>query len=229
MRNILIILAIVLLAIGYSILRTGSKQLTPRPQDELSQIREKQERADLTAAPKPNMQPSEDFNPPREGAITAVMTVKGRGDVTMEFYPAAAPKTVAHVVDLIRKKFYDGILFHRVEKRFVVQAGDPQTRGMPPDSLAHMTPDEVQIAGLGYGGSGKTIPYEASTLQNIAGTVGLFLTAPRTATGDSQFYINLGTNHGLDGEYCVFGRVTQGLDVVRTIQKGDEIVRFAIK
>jgi cyclophilin family peptidyl-prolyl cis-trans isomerase len=76
---------------------------------------------------------------------------------------------------------------------------------------------------MGSGGSGARVPYEDSGLPNDTGYVGLS-TLPRDRdSGDSQFYILLGPSRFLDGQYTVFGRVTQGMDVVRSIQLGDRI------
>src|ERR1051325_210751 len=75
------------------------------------------------------------------------MTVQKRGTVVIELYPKAAPKTVEHFMDLVKKGFYNGILVHRVEPGFVVQAGDPKTKTGGADA-----------PGVGGGGSGKDIP-----------------------------------------------------------------------
>jgi len=143
------------------------------------------------------------------------MTIEKRGKITIELYPEEAPKTVAHFLELIKKKFYDGIRVHRVEPDFVVQAGDPQTRTKG-----------VDAPGIGTGGSGKNIPFEGNRRTHETGTVAMALSAPKSDTGDSQFFINLKPNHFLDGSYCVFGKVTKGMDVVKKIEKGDRIVRI---
>lgn len=152
------------------------------------------------------------------------MKVAGRGTVTIELFPKEAPKTVDHFLSLVRKKFYDGILIHRVVPGFVVQAGDPATRKYTPAQLAAMGDEELAQAGIGGGGSGHNIPFEVNTLTHETGTLGIALTAPRSATGDSQWFINLAPNHRLDGDYCVFGKVIKGMDVVNRIRKGDRIV-----
>ncbi len=145
------------------------------------------------------------------------MVVANRGTITIELFQKEAPKTVAHILDLVRRKFYDGILIHRVEPNFVVQAGDPQTKTRG-----------VDASGIGTGGSGKNIPFEVNSKTHEAGTLGMALSAPRSATGDSQWFINLSNNNFLDGNYCVFGRVTKGMDIVRKIERGDKIVRMSI-
>lgn len=77
---------------------------------------------------------------------------------------------------------------------------------------------------MGSGGSGKNIPFEANQLTHKAGTIAMALSAPHSATGDSQWFINTVDNDRLNGDYCVFGKVTKGMDVVLKIQKGDKIV-----
>src|SRR5258708_6330240 len=100
MRPILMVLGIAVLAIIVAVLLTPSKDLTPSPQDRDEARRAEQEKKDKKLPPVNNT-----FNPPREGAITAVMSVKDRGDVTMELYPKAAPKTVDKFARLIKAGF----------------------------------------------------------------------------------------------------------------------------
>jgi cyclophilin family peptidyl-prolyl cis-trans isomerase len=144
---------------------------------------------------------------------TLEMVVAGRGRVVIELNPAKAPKTVAHIRSLVGKRFYDGILIHRVEPNFVVQAGDPQTKTQG-----------VNAPGIGSGGSGKNIPFEENDLKHFPGTIAMALSAPHSATGDSQWFINLKRNDFLDVDYCVFGKVVKGMDVVRKLKVGDKIV-----
>ncbi|MCC6731373.1 MAG: peptidylprolyl isomerase [Chthonomonadales bacterium] len=146
------------------------------------------------------------------------MTVANRGDVTMELYPKAAPKTTARVVELARQGFYNGIRFHRVVDGFVVQAGDPKSKT-----------DGVDVPYIGRSGSGKTIPFEKNNLPHVPGAVAMALNAPASDTADSQFFIDLADNATLNGDYCVFGKVTQGMDVVRSIKKGDAITSMTVQ
>lgn len=134
-----------------------------------------------------------------------------KGTVIMELFPQKAPKTVAHILDLVRKKFYNGIKVHRVEPNFVVQLGDPETKGL--------SPSQFQAHAIGTHGSGTSVPLEAN-LPNDRGTVGLARTQDPNS-GDSQFYFNLSNNNFLDGKYCVFGKVVSGMNVVDHLQPGD--------
>ena len=209
MRPVLMVLGIAVLAIIIAVLVTPSRDLTPSPQERDDARREAQNKADLQRS-----QASDKFNPPREGVITAVMSVKDRGDVTMEFYPKAAPKTVDKLARLIKAGYYNGMKFHRVVPDFVVQCGEPASRTQP---FA-----DTKLAE-------ETIPFERNNLPHMPGTLGVALTAPASDTGNSQFFINLKANHNLDGSYCVFGSVTQGMDVVKQIQQGDVITGIAIR
>jgi|YelNatPaOPRAMG01_1025707.scaffolds.fasta_scaffold12694_3 cyclophilin family peptidyl-prolyl cis-trans isomerase len=173
--------------------------------------------------------PTEVFKPPMKGAFDVVMTIAGKGDVTIQLYPQAAPKTVAEFKRLVTTGYYNGIKFHRVEPNFVVQAGDPQTRKYTTQQLAAMTPDQIQEARLGTGGSGVYVPFEKNNLQNITGTVAMALNAPKSNSANGQFYINLKSNHFLDGNYCVFGKVISGMNVVDKITLGDEITKMVVK
>ena len=73
------------------------------------------------------------------------------------------------------------------------------------------------------------MPFEKNDLKNVATSVSLALSKPASDTGDSQFFINLANNAFLDGNYCVFGQVVKGFDVVFKIQKGDAVKSLVIK
>lgn len=148
--------------------------------------------------------------------------IENRGSIRVELLSAAAPKTVAHFLSLVDRGFYDRILFHRLEAKFVAQAGDPDSRKVDGQKLATISPnDAAQIYHLGLGGSGKTVPLEA-TLPLIRGSLGL-ARGSDTNSGDSQFFFNLSDNHRLDNQYTVFGKVIRGLDVMDKIHQGDRI------
>jgi peptidyl-prolyl cis-trans isomerase B (cyclophilin B) len=119
------------------------------------------------------------------------------GSIKAELYESKAPATVSNFISLAKSGFYDGLTFHRVIKGFVIQGGDPN--------------------GDGTGGSAKTIPLEVNkNLTHVDGALGMARSAdPNSAS--SQFYICDGPQHGLDGNYAVFGKVIEGMDVVRKI------------
>lgn len=150
------------------------------------------------------------------------MVIEKRGTLTIELQPKAAPKTVAHFLKLVDKKFYDGILFHRVVPGFVAQAGDPGSKKYKPSDLSALSPEEIgEKYQLGGGGSGGNVPLEAK-LPHDRGTLGLARSSDPDS-GDSQFFFNLVPNHSLDSGYCVFGKIVKGENVMDKIQNGDRI------
>ena len=170
-----------------------------------------------TTKPKPSA-PATAATSSGAGPIVVVETE--RGTFEFETYPTEAPKTTAHILDLIRKRFYNGQRFHRVEPKFVVQVGDPSSR------------DFARKAEWGTGGSGKTVGVgEFSKLRtHVRGAVALAHPVPGHARdGDSQFYITLSPTHRLDGTFTVFGKVISGMDVVTKIGVGDRINRVTVK
>ena len=142
---------------------------------------------------------------------TAVITLEKGGEITLEFFPADAPKHVENFLKLARAGFYDAQRFHRVEPGFVVQLGDPQSKTLPMDHPA-----------MGTGGPGYTIKAEFNSRKFDRGLLGMARTSDPDSAG-SQFYIMLGTASHLDGKYTAFGRVTRGMDVVDAIKVGDRV------
>jgi cyclophilin family peptidyl-prolyl cis-trans isomerase len=158
------------------------------------------------------------------------MTVYQRGVFEIELYPDKAPQLVAHFLALVDEKFYNGILFHRVVDKWVAQTGDPTTRTMTrEEALAKEVGSYGEIKGTGDAGSGKTVPFEDNDVSHLPGVVGMALESPASATGDSQFFINLEDNRRLDHKYCAFGKVTVGLDRIKTIRRGDPIISIRRK
>jgi cyclophilin family peptidyl-prolyl cis-trans isomerase len=191
------------------------------------------ERPDPTATPPPPVSnvPKLTFDQARVGAVKVVMDIEGKGPLTLELYQKAAPKTVEQFVNLCKKGFYNGILFHRLVPGFVAQAGDPGSKSVDPASIRNLSPEDAGSKyKLGGGGSGKTIPFEGSNgLTNDTNTLAMALSQPKSATADSQFFINLVDNHRLDGDYCVFGKVVGGTELVSKIQQGDRIKSMKVE
>lgn len=161
----------------------------------------------------------------KKGADTNMVTlVTDRGKVVIELYPDVAPKTVENFKKLVKDKFYDKVVFHRVEPNFVVQVGDPRTRGVEGKDWTYQE-NMMQHPGLpvaGTGGPGYTIPAEFNPKKHLEGTVAMARTQDPNSAG-SQFYICLAPAPFLDNQYTVFGQVTEGMDVVHKIQRGDRI------
>lgn len=152
---------------------------------------------------------------PGAGPIIVLETVKGT--IELETYPEEAPKTVAQIVALVKKGFYNGLRFHR-EDDTLVQVGDPTTRDM------------TKVEWWGRQGSGQPIGVAEITRKrrNTAGAVGMGHTGdPKEA--DSQFYILKRAAPSLDGKYTVFAHVLTGMDVVQKIRKGDVLKRVYLK
>jgi peptidylprolyl isomerase len=122
------------------------------------------------------------------------------GRVVIELRPDLAPKHVARIKELTRKKFYDGLVFHRVIEGFMAQTGDPQ--------------------GDGTGGSGQKLPAEFSGEPFERGTAGM-ARARDPNSADSQFFICFAPAPFLNGQYTVWGKVTKGMEFVDQIKKGD--------
>ncbi len=155
------------------------------------------------------------------------LVIAKRGTIDIELLPQAAPKTVAHIVALANRKFYDGILFHRVIKEYIAQAGDPKTRGMDGSKLHGLSDRQVsERYGIGAGGSGQTVPLEPK-LPHERGTV-VLARSNQVDSGDSQFFFNLKPNHSLDQSFCVFGKIVKGLEVMDKIELGDRITSIRI-
>jgi len=148
---------------------------------------------------------------PAAKAKTAVITLEKGGEITIEFFPSDAPKTVENFLKLAGQGFYDGTTFHRVEPGFVVQGGDPLSKTLP---AGH--------ARLGTGDPGYKIKAEFNKQKHDRGVVAMARSQDPDSAG-SQFYITLGPAHFLDGKYTVFGRVTSGMNVVDTVRVGDRV------
>lgn len=138
--------------------------------------------------------------------------VTEKGDIIVQLRPDAAPRHVENFIELSQSGFYDGLTFHRVEPGFVIQGGDP--------------------SGDGTGGPGYTIPAEIE-LPHTEGALAAARRSdevnPERESSGSQFYITLAPQPSLDGQYTVYGYVTEGMDVVQRIEVGDTIETIEIQ
>ena len=135
-----------------------------------------------------------------------------KGTIVAELYDADAPKTVENFEKLANEGFYDGVKFHRVIPDFVVQGGDPLSRDLPDGDRR-----------IGTGGPGYMIPDElkGNPRRHEVGALSMAHAGPNT--GGSQFFMVLSeanTRH-LNGVHTVFGKVTEGLDVMKSISPND--------
>jgi len=172
------------------------------------------------AAPKPAAAPvAPAKKSPGAGAVLVVETVKG--PIEIETYPNEAPKSVDHVLALVKRNFYNGQRIQRIIPNQAVQFGDPQTRDMT----------KQQWWGRGFdSGSGHSIgvaEFSKKRLQKIGAVSLAHPGDPLEA--DSQMFIALSAQPKWNGQYTVIGQVISGMDVVRKLQVTDRIVRVTIQ
>lgn len=172
-----------------------------------------------------------------KGKATVVMTVKG-APITIEVDGDNAPVSAGNFVDLVQKGVYDGLAFHRVVREpqpFVVQGGDPQSKNpkTPSEQLGtggyidpkvkteRRIPLEIKPEGADQPVYGQTITKKPVLTHKLGAVAMARSQMPNSAS--SQFYFALADLGFLDGDYAVFGYVTDGFDVVNKIQQGDRI------
>ncbi len=137
-----------------------------------------------------------------EKAAKEVAVLKtSAGEIVVEFWPDVAPKTVENFKTLANKGFYDGTLFHRIIKGFMIQGGDPNTK------------DPSKEAQFGQGGPGYQINAEFNDKKHERGVLSMARSSDPNSAG-SQFFICLGDASFLDHKYTAFGKVIKGDDVL---------------
>lgn len=137
--------------------------------------------------------------------VRATVTID-KGSFVIELLPEDAPLTVDNFVQLARRSYFNGIMFHRVVPNFVIQDGDPR--------------------GDGNGGPGYQIRCEINEVRYDTGAVGMALSGKDT--GGSQWFVTHSPQPHLDGGYTVFGRILSGMDVVDRVARGDIIRRLSV-
>ena len=137
----------------------------------------------------------------------AVITTN-RGDILLKLYAAQAPRTANNFVCLAEDKYFDGLIFHRVIKDFMIQSGDP--------------------TGTGGGAPGYAFKdeFDPKLKHDRPGVLSMANSGPNT--NGSQFFITHVPTPWLDGKHSVFGQVTQGQDVVNAIEQGDVMLSVRI-
>jgi cyclophilin family peptidyl-prolyl cis-trans isomerase len=148
--------------------------------------------ADRPSAPSGNLDTSKSY---------AARFMTQRGEFTVELFATDAPLSVENFVNLARSGFYDGTTFHRVIPGFMAQGGDP--------------------TGTGRGGPGYSFGDEFSPSRRHDGPGVLSMANAGPGTNGSQFFITFGPTPHLDGRHSVFGRVTEGMEVVRSLRERD--------
>lgn len=141
------------------------------------------------------------------------MNIKDYGTIKIELYPKYAPNTVANFVNLVEEGFYNGNTFHRLVPGFVLQGGDPEGNG---------------TGGPGYSikGEFRENGYTKNTLKHKAGIISMARSASPDSAG-SQFFIVLADSQmisaSLDNKYAAFGKVIEGMDVIKNIEDSAEV------
>lgn len=133
---------------------------------------------------------------------TATLSTK-YGDIVIKFRPDVAPEHVKNFITLAKSGFYDGTIFHRVIPGFMIQGGDPNTKGQDTRSY-------------GMGGPGHTVRAEFSSVAHIRGIVSMARSQDPHSAG-SQFFIVVAAARFLDKQYSVFGEVVSGMEVADKI------------
>ena len=142
---------------------------------------------------------------PKIGIHHAEITVENYGVIKLELNGDVAPITVQNFMDLANSGFYDGLTFHRIQKGFMIQGGDPEATGM--------------------GGSENNIKGEFSlngvdnTISHSRGVISMARRGDSFNSATSQFFICHADSYFLDGQYAAFGKVTEGMEIVDEICK----------
>ena len=137
-----------------------------------------------------------------QGTDDTLVLETTQGRVAIAMRPDLAPQHVARIKELVRAGFYDGLAFHRVIEGFMAQTGCPH--------------------GTGTGGSGKKLKAEFSHEKHVRGTVSM-ARAQNPDSADSQFFICFAESPWLNGQYTVWGRVTEGMEHIDRIKRGEPV------
>jgi peptidyl-prolyl cis-trans isomerase B (cyclophilin B) len=141
---------------------------------------------------------------PKSTSNEVAIIQTSEGDMVVQFWSDAAPKTIENFKKLAREGFYDGTIFHRIIKGFMIQGGDPYTK------------DPAKENHYGDGGPGYTIKAEFNQHPHERGVISM-AREDKPDTAGSQFFICLATKSHLDGKYTTFGKLIKGDDVLTKI------------
>lgn len=142
-------------------------------------------------------------NPP---SVNTMRVATNRGEIVISLFPQDAPETIANYQQKAKSSFYNNLTFHRVED-WVVQGGDPK----------------------GDGTGGETIPTELSSRGFKEGSVGVARGGDIKVSNDSQFFICISDCSWLTGKYTLFGEVSEGLEIAKSMQRGDTITSMKLE
>lgn len=174
----------------------------------------------------------------KDKIVKATIKTK-KGNIELELYPNAAPKTVENFVKLSDEKFYDGTKFHRVIDDFMIQGGDPLSKIDSPrvgtGGPGYQFEDEMNPKTLGvpddiikqYEAAGYKYNYTLPSLPVDVGAIAMANSGPNT-NGSQFFIVSTKAQPHLYGKHTVFGKVTSGMDIVRSITQGDVVESITI-
>ena len=137
--------------------------------------------------------------------ISVTQGTQNLGTIKMETFPDVAPKHAANFDSLVAIKFYDGTAFHRVIADFMIQGGDPNSKDKPKSTWGKGDPSQ------------KKLPAEFSKLKHVRGIISAARAGNNINSATSQFFIVTYDTDYLDGQYSIFGKVLEGMDVVDKI------------
>ncbi len=226
-RALLVVLSALLVAGAFAITGCSAGEQPVAEQPAPEQPATEQPAAE---APATNSQGETLYTPEYQPNGTETATIKtSKGTIVVKLFGKDAPIHVGNFVELAKKGFYDNTKYHRYEKGFVIQGGDPQTRDL--------TSEQVQQAvtngnpPLGTGGPGYVIKGEfdpsVNPQKHVKGALGMARTNDPDSAG-SQFYFALEPLPMLDGQYTVFGVITEGQGVADDLRVGDTIESVTI-
>lgn len=153
-----------------------------------------------------------------------------KGNIELELYKDKAPVTVDNFLKLINDGFYKNIKFHRVIENFMIQTGDPNTRGVEGKDFVYdpyNNPNNLPIAGTGGPGYSFKDEFSQDLKFDKPGVLAMANSGPDT--NGSQIFITHVETDWLNGKHTIFGQVTSGQDVVNSIKQGDYIIDINIK
>ncbi len=152
-----------------------------------------------------------------------------KGNIKLELYANDTPRTVENFMKLANESFYNGTKFHRVIPEFMIQGGDPISRGIFEKDFVYDSkdnPNNLPVAGTG--GPGYSFEDEINSHKVEVGSLAMANSGPNT-NGSQFFIVTEKPQPHLDGKHTVFGKVIEGMDIVRSIEQGDMMERVYIE
>lgn len=205
------------------------------PQGEQEQI---VEQAEEKSGPKP---PTSEEISAIQGIDKIFATIStAKGDIKLELYPKVAPQTVANFRNLANAGFYNGTKFHRVISDFMIQGGDPLSKTDDPrvgtGGPGYKFADEINPKVLGLSdveiaaleAQGYDYNFSLASMKVDVGVIAMANSGPNT-NGSQFFIVTQKPQPHLNGLHTVFGKVIEGMEVVRSIEQGDAIIDISIE